>query len=481
MAFTSTVGQVMESIFRCAGIGRSACTIEVEASSMGNALLRTPFRAEAVSTGTLVALGIQASRLAGLDVPRQKVTVDTRLAAAAIRQDRYMLRNNIPPKLWDPFSGLYRVGDGRWIQFHCNFSRHRDIVLGHFGLQASTSQKQVLIECVASETDAFQLEKTLTEKGAAVAVVRSEEEWGASPHGQVVKNMPLFEIQEIAADPQDPGPSRRAYKVPKLGPLLGGVKCLDFSRVIAGPMAGRTLADFGAQVISMGAEHVEYHEAARWVTGHGTQFANLDLRDAQGQSELKSLLKDTNIVINAFRPGCMDKFGLSSLELAKAYPGIIVIELSAYSDTGPWAGKRGFDSLVQCATGLVHTHSQALGIDSSSCPVHLPVQLLDYTTGYLAAIAGMQALERRSKDSEDTPNSYIIKLSLCQTASWLKSLGLKEDQAEWEAATDVPAAELQDHLVTLDLPAPGSGSLTTLDVPLKMAARGPVLGPAPCF
>ena len=101
--------------------------------------------------------------------------------------------------------------------------------------------------------------------------------------------------------------------------------------------------------------------------------------------------------------------------MAAIRPGIVCVSLCAFSHAGLWQHKRGLDSVVQCCTGLVHEHSEGRG----EPPFHLPAQCLDYVTGYLGAFGAMEALRRRATEG----GSWLVRVSLVQTAHWLKRLG----------------------------------------------------------
>ena len=124
--------------------------------------------------------------------------------------------------------------------------------------------------------------------------------------------------------------------------------------------------------------------------------------------------------MQGYRPGGLASQGFAPEELARLRPGIICVSLSAYGHAGPWSGKRGFDSLVQTATGFNHAEGQAAGIDK---PGPLPCQALDHGSGYLMAFGAMAALSRRMREG----GSWHVRVSLAQTAHWLRHLGRLPD------------------------------------------------------
>ncbi len=108
--------------------------------------------------------------------------------------------------------------------------------------------------------------------------------------------------------------------------------------------------------------------------------------------------------------------GFSPEQVAQASPGIVYVSLSAYGHVGPWAGRRGFDSLVQTSTGFNHAEGLAAGVAG---PKELPMQILDHATGYLMAFGAMMARLRQSREG----GSWHVRVSLAQTGRWLWGLG----------------------------------------------------------
>lgn len=476
-----------------------------EGQTQYDALLATPFLCERGAAAALAAVGIQACRYCeavdrarGVDNNKAaEVVLEPRLLAAAIRQDRYLLRDGKQIKLWNQVSGLYKVGDGRHIQLHCNFEKHCSAalkVLGIPGRKESMSKKDDGLRssvqaAILKRNNVFELEEEMVAAGACAAAVRTPQEWNRHPQREHVANLPVVCISNIdctekAQRRHVTQPSRSDAQDDKKA-VLKGIKVLDISRVLAGPMAGRTLADFGAQVTRISSPDLESLENLVLATGHGKCSRSFRFDQPKELADFRTLLHETDVVINAYRPGCLDRFGLSSEELARDFPGLVVIELSAFSHVGPWRLRRGFDSLLQCITGLVDEQSKAIGSDF---PQHLPVQFLDYVTGYLGAACAMQALVRRERDASTNLRSYIGRLSLCQTAEWLRSLGRKSpNNTLWPIAANVPAESIADLFIETALPGTpgvfhGTKVITSLGVPLRWngwGRLGPSLGCAP--
>jgi crotonobetainyl-CoA:carnitine CoA-transferase CaiB-like acyl-CoA transferase len=198
------------------------------------------------------------------------------------------------------------------------------------------------------------------------------------------------------------------------------LRVLDLSRVIAGPVAGRTLAAHGADVLLISGADLP---AIPWLTidtGRGKLSAFLDLKRDEGRTGLKELLAEADIFSQGYRPRALAGLGFSPEEAARINPGIIYVSLSAYGHVGPWAERRGFDSLVQTATGFNQAEGQAAGVDG---PKELPAQILDHATGYLMAFGAMMAKARQSREG----GSWHVRVSLAQTGRWIWNFGRMAD------------------------------------------------------
>ena len=209
-----------------------------------------------------------------------------------------------------------------------------------------------------------------------------------------------------------------AIGLPSVGKLdrpLAGVRVLDLTRIIAGPVGGRTLAAHGADAMLVNAPHLPNIDSII-DTSRGKLSAQVDLRSTDGQRAIDGLVKCSHVLLQGYRPGGLAQMGYSPTELARKRPGIVVISLSAYGTQGPWAQRCGFDSLVQTATGFNAAEASALG---ASDPKAMPVQILDYATGFLMAYAASAALLRQQQEG----GSWHVQLSLAQTGHWLRSLG----------------------------------------------------------
>jgi crotonobetainyl-CoA:carnitine CoA-transferase CaiB-like acyl-CoA transferase len=388
-----------------------------------------PILASNFFIGTAGAAAIAASGLAAANLwqektgRRQNVSIDVRRAAMAMRSDRFLHRDGKNIYGWDPVSGIYQAKDGRWVQLHCNYQHHRDRTVALLGAKP---EKESVAAAIAKR-DALEIETAVTEADSIAGMIRTPEEWAAHPQSTSVEALPLFEILKIGESAPEP--------LPDGARPLSGIRVADITRVIAGPMCGRTLAEHGADVMRISGPGLAFSEALVIDTGYGKIAAEIDLGIKAGRETMRDLIKKSDIFSQGYRPGSIARRGFSPEEMAAIRPGIICVSLCAFSHAGPWRHKRGFDSIVQCCSGIVHEHSEG----TRKTPAHLPAQCLDYVTGYLGAFGAMEALRRRANEG----GSWLVRVSLVQTAHWLKRLGrfgISED------ARGLPDPELSDVL-----------------------------------
>lgn len=389
--------------------------------------------------GTLASASIAAMALAAADCFRlrtgrmQRVDVNVRRALIAFRSERYLRVNDgLPQELRHPVTGFYATRDGRWIQLHTNFPHHLQGVLKVLGCDGDPG---AVAEAIRN-WDGAKLDQTLADAGLCAALIRSPREWAALDQAKAIANLPLFEIERIGDAPPE-APGRGAALRP-----LAGTRVLDLSRIIAGPVAGRALAQHGADVLLINGPHLPNIAPLVIDNGRGKCSATLDLRELKAREQLQALASEADVFLQAYRPGSLAARGFDPETLARVRPGIVCVSISAYGHAGPWAMRRGFDSLVQSASGIAYTESRAAGVDG---PKHLPCQALDHATGYLAAFGAMVALARRAQEG----GSWHVRLSLAQTGRWLQSMGQIEDG--WRVP-DVAYENVQDGLHDVDSP-----------------------------
>lgn len=397
--------------------------------------LPSVFPVDVIAAASIAAQALAAAQLwRERTGRRQRVEVSGRRALAMFRSERYLrVDGRSPAELRSPITGYFRAGDERWIQLHANFPHH---LAGILRVLQCDGERASVARAIA-RWQAGELDRRLADAGLCAALVRTPDEWRAHPQAAAIASLPLFEIIRIGDAPPEPIGRGVAARRP-----LSGVRMLDLSRVIAAPVAGRTFAQHGAQVLAVGAAHLPNLLPLVIDNGRGKRSAQLDLRAPRERDLLLDLVRDADVFLQAYRPGALAAFGLSPEALCALRPGLVQVTLSAYGHLGPWARRRGFDSLVQSATGIAWQEGQAAGLAQ---PGRLPCQALDHATGFLAAFGAMMALRRREREG----GSWLVRVSLAQTGRWLQSLGLVQNGL---AAPELGDDEVAPWLLTVDSP-----------------------------
>ncbi|HXB75789.1 MAG TPA: CoA transferase [Bradyrhizobium sp.] len=368
--------------------------------------LPSSFRVAAAAQSSVAAAGLAAAHLWQLRSGQsQQVAVDMRHAVVECRSEPYLrLDGKPPPPAWDAIAGVYRTRDRRFVRLHTNFPHHREAVCQVLNCKAERDAVQAAL----MQWDAEPFETAAYAAAGVVAMMRSHEEWSELPAAKALAPLPVLTIEKIGEAAPKPWPRGNRP--------LAGLRVLDLSRVIAGPVAGRTLAAHGADVMLISGPVLP---AIPWLTidtGRGKLTSFVDLKSEQGRAQLRDLLTEADIFSQSYRPLALAHLGFSPQDAATINPGIVYVSLSAYGHAGPWAERRGFDSLVQTATGFNHAEGQAAGLDGAK---ELPAQILDHTTGYLMAFGAMMAKARQSREG----GSWHVRVSLAQTGRWIWNLG----------------------------------------------------------
>jgi crotonobetainyl-CoA:carnitine CoA-transferase CaiB-like acyl-CoA transferase len=311
------------------------------------------------------------------------VVVDEGAVATAFISERHLRVAGRQPVSFAPLSGFWRAADG-WVRTHANYPHHEAALVRALGVAATP---EAVREAVARRAAGEVQELVYGEGGLAVAVA---EGYGAA--------LPLVEWE--AGEPRG-----RALGAAPAGRPAAGVRVLDLTRVIAGPVATRTLGLLGADVLRIDSPGLPEADDAYADTGFGKRSALLDLGDAGDRAVFEGLLAGADVVVTGYRPGALERYGLGARELLARYPGLVVAQLCAWGWQGPWAGRRGFDSLVQAGYGL------AAACGDGTRPGVLPAQALDHGTGYLVAAGVLRALAGGG--------GRALRFSLAGTASWL--------------------------------------------------------------
>ena len=372
--------------------------------------LPSSFKIGTTAQATIAAAALMASEIWRQRTDReQKVAVGMRHAAAEFRSERYLRVNGQPvPGFRDPLSGIYPCLNGGWLRPHL-FPHEKSIFFSVLGIDEGTSDRATLASATSTQR-AEALEQAANDAGVAAAAVRSYATWKDHPQGRAVATEPLISIEKIDDDaPQIPfgtAPERP----------LDNVRVLDLTHVIAGPVCGRTLAAHGANVLAVGAAHLPAVPQLVMDVNRGKRSCYLDLRQQADLARLMSLIREADVFLQSYRPNSLAARGLSPVHVAAMRPGIVYTALSAYGWTGPWSSRRGYDSLVQTATGFNLDEAKAAG---EAEPKELPCQALDHASGYLMALGTVTALSRRAVEG----GSWYVKVSLARTGMWLRNLG----------------------------------------------------------
>jgi hypothetical protein len=348
---------------------------------------------------------------------RPHVEVDRRLASLwfgfSIRPIDWAL-----PAPWDPIAGDYRTADG-WIRLHTNAPHHRDAALSVLGVAAD---RQAVVAAVA-RWKAQDLETAIVGNKGCAAAMRSLSEWQTHPQGLAVTQEPLIDTRAT-------GEFAKPVSVSTCDRPLRGVRVLDLTRVLAGPVATRFLAGLGAEVLRIDPPTWDEPGVVPDVT-LGKRCARLDLRDAGDRTRLIELLRQADVLVHGYRSDALENLGLGTRLRRETRPGLVDVALNAYGWTGPWRYRRGFDSLVQMSVGIADAGMRTLGRDR---PIPLPVQALDHATGYLLAAAAVRGLRERL----ETGRGFEGRISLARVAELLIGAPIAE------IAGDLGAAEETD-------------------------------------
>jgi crotonobetainyl-CoA:carnitine CoA-transferase CaiB-like acyl-CoA transferase len=414
----------------------------VEITGGADPILPTSFRIGEVGAAALAAVGVAVSELWALRTGRrQQIGVDARRATASLRSGHYLqLDGAAMPTDRNTIMGVYPARDGRWSYLHCNFPNHRAAALDVLGVP---EDREAVRRAVAG-WDALALEEAIIAAKGAGGMVRSMEEWARHPQAAAIASLPLLEIVKIG----DSAPEA----LPDGDRPLSGVRVLDLTRVLAGPTGARTLAEHGADVLKITAAHLPNLGYQEYDTGHGKLSTYLDLREPKDVETLRGLVRETDVFSQGYRPGTLAARGFSPETLAGLRPGIVVVSLCAFGHVGPWASRRGFDTVVQTVSGITQRQGH-LFPGAEPGPQFYPASAIDYTTGYLMAFGALAALARRTREG----GSWLVRISLAQTGRFIVGRGevpesrlanvpkefSPEEIARWSTTSDTPAGRLR--------------------------------------
>jgi crotonobetainyl-CoA:carnitine CoA-transferase CaiB-like acyl-CoA transferase len=382
--------ELLESF--AAGLGISAPPV----TFTGEPPLVSAFAVSEFAAAAVATAGVAAARLS--DDPA-RVTVDRDLAAGWFGTALTPVGWELPSP-WDSVAGDYESADG-WIRLHTNAPRHKAAALGVLGLSNDASADRAAVEAAVAAWGGEELEGAVVSAGGCAAVMRSADEWARHPQGRALATEPLvaWSTGQIAAVRENwrPTPQRP----------LAGLRVLDLTRVIAGPVATRFLASLGADVLRV--DPPDWNEPAVVPDMTlGKRATRIDATTTVGRDALERLIAHSDVLVHGYRPGALDAI-VAPERRRDLRPGLIEVALDAYGWRGPWSERRGFDSLVQMSSGIAEA---GMRWADAAKPTPLPVQALDHATGYLAAAAALVAVERMRREGV----SSSARLSLARTA-----------------------------------------------------------------
>lgn len=365
-------------------------------------VLPSRLAATELAVGSVAAAAASAVELShARGGPSAAARVNGLQVSAAFRSDRLFRLDGQPIEGFAALSGFWPTADG-WVRTHANYPHHRHRLLTALGLHEIAGTEE--LAATLALRGAREVEASVSDAGGVCVAVRTPSQWRAHPQDAAVRRLPLVSWTRL-----DDAPARR-LPPPPTAPLLpaAGLRVLDLTRVIAGPVATRTLALLGADVLRLDSPQLPEIPAQHLDTGMGKRSALVDL--AVERDVFEVLLADADIVVVGYRPHALDRHGLAPEHLAQVRPGLVVASLSAWGGVGPWGGRRGFDSIVQAATGIAAVESL-----DGTVPGALPAQALDHATGYLLAAAILTAVT----DQLARGGSLHVQAHLARTAAWL--------------------------------------------------------------
>jgi crotonobetainyl-CoA:carnitine CoA-transferase CaiB-like acyl-CoA transferase len=419
--------------------------------------LKTRFYAEdaaaaALAAGAAIAADIWTLR----NDERQDVSVSTREAAAGLvsfLHQKFADKTKAPPMRGQldaartAANGFQKTRDGRYIFLHPSFPESTKRLLRVL----DCADEPDAVKATCAKWDALDLESAIAQAGACAGMARTPAEWDESEQGRILAGRPVVEVIKIG----ESAPEQFARGAAP----LSGVRVLDLTRVLAGPTCARTLAQYGAEAMVVSSPNLPFVPYFVTDTGHGKLAAYVDLATGDGRETLRTLVRGADVFSQGYRQGTLERRGFGPLALAELRPGIIVTAINCYGHEGPWRARPGWEQLGQTVTGMAVVHGGEEG------PKLQPGAVTDYITGYLAAFGSLIALERRARYG----GSYLVRVSLSQTAVWIRGLGYAPEGRLAEAKA-IGDDEIESWSITSET---GFGPMTHLRPAVRMSATQP--------
>lgn len=418
---------------------------------------RAPFRIGETTAAALAAIGVAANDIWQMrSGRRQSVAIGVRKASASLRTIDYTAARDAngtfaPVPVSEAHQHMLAVTqpwptrDGRWFLPHLNLPHLSERVLSVLSCE-STPQA---VAAAVAQWNADDLEEAIAAARACGGTIRTPEEWLTHPQGQLLARKPAVEIaRENDAPPQPFHAGDRP---------LSGVRVLDLTRILAGPIGGRALAEHGADVLMVGADHLPQAKDHVRDTSHGKRSCFLDFRKPPDAARFAALVREADVVLDGYRPGVLGQFGFAPADLFKLRPDLVHVSISCFGTEGPFGGRAGWEQVAQAVTGACHTNGLRTGAGQ---PKLVFAPMCDYLTGYLAAYGAMLALGRRAREG----GGQRVQVALCKSAMLIQRQGLLD--AFDDAPERLTAEEVDAQAVVADT---GYGTLRTLGPALQMS------------
>jgi crotonobetainyl-CoA:carnitine CoA-transferase CaiB-like acyl-CoA transferase len=447
------VDGALDEILDVRGLARPAS--DEIAITGADPVFSTRYKAGETCAAAVAAIGVAVNDIWQLRTGhRQKIAVDVRHAAAALRSSHYLERTDATGRFQPVVNPDYQrlqyitrpwpTKDGRFFLPHFSMAHLERRVLDVLGAEPTPDS----VGPAVARWDALELEQAIDRAGGCGAMVRSAAEWRAEPHGRMLAAKPVVEIVRIGDSPPEP--------MPEAARPLGGIRVLDLTRVLAGPICARTLAEHGAEVLMIGAEGVPQMAEHVMDTSHGKRSTYLDLKRPDQAAQLEALVRQADVFSQGYRPGVLGRLGFAPDQLAALRPGIVYCSISCFGADGPLSHRPGWEQIAQTVSGLCHENNPHK-------PRLVPAPVCDYTTGYLGAYGVLLALARRAREG----GSYHVRVSLCQSAMLIHRQGRV---AYSDNNMDIERAELDRYRMVSQTPY---GGLKHLKPVLQLSETAP--------
>ncbi|EME38799.1 hypothetical protein DOTSEDRAFT_140370 [Dothistroma septosporum NZE10] len=401
-------------------------------------LVPTSFHVADLAQAT-IALSALAARLVDAthndSQVARAVTVDRKHAVCEFASEHLYCVNNKPaPGVWGTLGGLHKTNNG-FVRMHDSFPNHRAAALKLLDLPEDATRDDVAARIAG--WDAMDLESAAQKNRAVIYALRSYHEWDQSLQGRAIPDVPIS-VKQVT----NTAPAGRLAHLPRQADRsLRGIRVLDLSRVIAAPVAGKTLAAHGADILWITSPNLPSLPDLDIDVQRGKRTIQLDLNNPTDANKLRDLIKEADVFLQSYRPSSLAARGFSTADLVKLKPNIVVANLSAWGTEGPWSEARGFDSMVQTATGLNVSEAEHFRDGSPARP--LPMQALDHASGYLLATGISAALYQTATEG----GSWEVNVSLAGVGNYLRSLGQIGGRTGFEGAVRSPGELVEEYMM----------------------------------